>query len=276
MRMHVEEMLEIMRCWRCHEYIKGGEGEQHPPSPDDGVRPSVENGLITLQCSGCSRNYIFSDGVFSEEISDDVSGLEDKDLDRLSAERLGFTPCPKERRAEQEKLIDRLDLFEDSKVLDVSPDTSRNLSSISRYLTDEGRVVGVGPSAETFGVARMIRDDLGVPVGFVQGQPESLPFNDNTFNAVLYVGELSTRLERVKILKELVRVAIPQAKIVVAEEGLPPLLRKALGKPQLCEAPPVGAVPGGELKSFELDWGDAELFYIFEMTKKGASTTLSR
>lgn len=55
-----------------------------------------------------------------------------------------------------------------------------------------------------------------------------LPYKNGTFNGVLHVGGINTFGERRRALCEMVRVAKPNARIVIVDEGLAPGEEKSL------------------------------------------------
>jgi ubiquinone/menaquinone biosynthesis C-methylase UbiE len=58
-----------------------------------------------------------------------------------------------------------------------------------------------------------------------------LPYKENSFDAVIHVGGVNTFGDRAKALNEMVRVAKPNARIVIVDEGLSPHDQKTfLGK----------------------------------------------
>ena len=81
-----------------------------------------------------------------------------------------------------------------------------------------GYVVGLDFCREMLGVARSkIRSEVGLPVAWVQGKAESLPFSGETFDCITVGFALRHVADLVGTLKEIVRVLKPGGRLGIVE-----------------------------------------------------------
>lgn len=150
-------------------------------------------------------------------------------------------------RAMREQYLKELDISGNSKVLEVSIGTGANL----RYLPRDAKYFGVDISWDMLKRCSMLSSRSGIDSELVLAEAENLPFVNNAFDAVF--NALSFRLinDKAKALAEMVRVAKPGAKIIIAD--------------QLKTGAPVELLPRGvkKVKVKEVDdWGMYCLSFI--------------
>lgn len=177
---------------------------------------------------------------------------------------------PTERR----RMVELLDAPRGGRILEVAVGTGSNLPYLSQAVGPTGENVALDLSVAMMRVARALAASLPVAVHFIRADACSLPFADDTFDAVFYFGGLNLFGDVTAALREMVRVAKPGATIVAGDEGMSePMRRKWLGrlmgrmnKLNLCR-PPFGQVPWDEVEDFELHWAWRELFYVMRFRK---------
>ncbi len=104
------------------------------------------------------------------------------------------------------------------RVLDLAAGTGVVARAAARHLGDSGRVVAMDSSGSLLGFGRQIAlsDPATAEIVFRKGSPESLPFEDEAFDAVLYQQGLRPPLVSPLVLTEIRRVLRPGGRIACA------------------------------------------------------------
>jgi ubiquinone/menaquinone biosynthesis C-methylase UbiE len=114
--------------------------------------------------------------------------------------------------------MDRLELKEGAKILEVGIGTGDNLPYLHEHLRD----------FETYGVdisGSMLRRCAGnlkkwkIETDLFLAQAERLPFKAETFDVVFHLGAINFFSDKKGAIEEMIRVARPQSKIVLADES---------------------------------------------------------
>jgi ubiquinone/menaquinone biosynthesis C-methylase UbiE len=130
--------------------------------------------------------------------------------------KIGFLGFGGERKARKE-VLDRLELG-GGRVLEVSIGTGANLP----YLFETGcvgEVYGLDISAGQLARCGSLITKRGWPVDLFLGTAEALPFKTETFDSVLHIGGINFFSGKKQAIDEMIRVARPGAKIVIADES---------------------------------------------------------
>jgi ubiquinone/menaquinone biosynthesis C-methylase UbiE len=217
-----EGSLELMRCPLCHGElvldVEETQGEE------------VSSGL--LDCSVCKKEYKIRDGIPDFVLPELLNETDEKwmrsyDRTARSYELMMGTLIPLlsmgSEPLERRRWIRQLQIEPGDHVLDVSTGTGRNLSFIAKHVCSKGRISAMDISHGALSIAEMkIRKKRWKNVELQRANASHLPFKNDTFNAVLHVGGINTFGEKRRALCEMVRVAKPNAKIVIVDEGLAP------------------------------------------------------
>lgn len=119
------------------------------------------------------------------------------------------------------RMIERLDLKKGDKVLEVSIGTGSNLPYIHEKVGHTGKIYGLDISEGMLEKCRANAGKEKIQVELKVGNAsERLPYPDNSFDAVLNFGAFNFFADKKRALKEMIRVAKPDAKIVVGDETL--------------------------------------------------------
>jgi ubiquinone/menaquinone biosynthesis C-methylase UbiE len=105
------------------------------------------------------------------------------------------------------------------RVLEVGVGSGLNLSLYGRAVT---RVFALDPSLELLGFAREQAASARVPVIFVRGKAEQLPFTASLFDTVVMTWTLCSIPDPAAALAEMRRVLNPGGKLLFVEHGLSP------------------------------------------------------
>jgi ubiquinone/menaquinone biosynthesis C-methylase UbiE len=242
-----------------------------------------------LKCKACDREYKIEDRIPDFLLTD---RLEERDrrwmqeYDRMARTydlvmchllpffSLGLEPL------ERNRWVKRLQIQRGDMVLDVSTGTGRNIPFIASRIGKEGKLFAMDISRVVLDYAKR-KVKQGWSVEFQRANAAYLPYKSGVFDAVMHVGGINTFGEKRKALQEMVRVAKPEGKIVIVDEGLAPGKEKSfiggfllrLNRLYWCK-PPIDLLPG-ETKNLQVDWGILPLlgflpfwpYYIMELQK---------
>jgi demethylmenaquinone methyltransferase / 2-methoxy-6-polyprenyl-1,4-benzoquinol methylase len=131
---------------------------------------------------------------------------------------MSFGQDPRWRRA----LLDAVDPRPGQRVLDVATGTGLVAFGLARRGAE---VVGLDQSEDMLAGARRRAADHPERAGrltFVQGEAESLPFDDNEFDGLTFTYLLRYVDDRLATMRELARVVKPGGRIGMVEFGVPP------------------------------------------------------
>lgn len=205
--------LELLCCPNCHaalhlSYERGDE--------------IVAEG--SLRCSACGTGFPIENGI-AQFISPEELGGPNRRFVRFydwfsRFEALSFKvsslPFGGERKARGE-VLDRLDPNSE-RVLEVSVGSGGNL----RYLFEQpavGHVCGLDISAGQLAQCRRLVAREEWPVDLFLATAEKMPFKTESFDCVFHVGGINFFSEKKKAIDEMIRVARPGSKIVIADES---------------------------------------------------------
>jgi ubiquinone/menaquinone biosynthesis C-methylase UbiE len=190
----------------------------------------------TLHCPRCKINFPVKHGIvhfISSEELDKLSRRFARFYDLLSGvyplfAKAALMPFGGERKARKE-VLDRLELNGGS-VLEVSVGTGVNLP----YLFESpgvGDVYGLDISLGELERCRGFARSRGWSVDLFFGTAEALPFKEDSFDTVLHIGGINFFSDRKRAIDEMIRVARPGTRIVIADENenLARLLGRAPG-----------------------------------------------
>ncbi len=178
----------------------------------------------TLVCAGCARLYPVRGGIPSFVEPEDAR-IPDHRFARFydwfsrfygPLMKIGFLGFGGERKARRE-VLDRLELKR-GRLLEVSVGTGSNLP----YLFESpniGEVYGLDISPGQLKQCRKLIARRGWPVELFLGTAEALPFRDESFDSVLHIGGINFFSEKKRAIEEMIRVAKPGTRIVIADES---------------------------------------------------------
>ena len=104
------------------------------------------------------------------------------------------------------------------RVLDLGCGAGTDSLVAAQMVGPEGRVVGIDMTPEMLVKARSAADELGAAnVEFVQGEAESLPFHDASFDVVVSNGVIDLIPDKDVVFSELHRVLAPGGRLQIAD-----------------------------------------------------------
>ena len=117
----------------------------------------------------------------------------------------------------RQRMFALLDVRPGAALLDVGCGAGNDVQDLAKLVGPSGRVVGIDSSATMIQQARARTAEAQLPVEFVQGDAYQLPFAEHTFDGCLSSRVFKHLAEPERALFEMVRVARPGTRIVVAE-----------------------------------------------------------
>jgi ubiquinone/menaquinone biosynthesis C-methylase UbiE len=217
-----EDSLQFMCCPLClGELVLNAE-------------KTVENEVFSgsLKCSLCKKEYKIHNEIPDFLLPEFLNERDRKWMrayDRMAPSydlmmgilipSLSIGLEPFERRT----LTKQLQIERGEHVLDISTGTGRNLSLIAKSVGPNGRISGMDISSGALFYAKIkIDKKKWKNVELQRANASYLPYKNDTFDAVMHFGGINTFGEKKRALYEMVRVAKPNAKIVIIDEGLAP------------------------------------------------------
>ena len=171
---------------------------------------------------------------------------------------------------ERGKAICRLNLKHNHRVLEVCAGTGSNLALMAKQIGPEGRLFGLDISPSMLSRCRRKLRHRKVEADLVQGEAAHLPFADDAFDAVLHHGGIAEFGDKRGAIDEMMRVAKPDAKVVICDAGVSTdrklsLTNRLLLKfqPVYEQPPPVELVPS-RAKDLHLTWFHGGGWYMIE------------
>jgi ubiquinone/menaquinone biosynthesis C-methylase UbiE/uncharacterized protein YbaR (Trm112 family) len=177
-----------------------------------------------LSCSQCERRFRIDNGIAHFIDRADLEGS-DRDFARsydwLSHvyslfTKMAFLGFGGDRKARRE-VLDRLELNE-GRLLEVSIGTGDNLP----YLFESpgvGEVYGLDISGGQLARCKSLVTKRGWAVDLFLGTAEALPFKAESFDSILHIGGINFFSHKKEAIDEMIRVARPGSKIVIADES---------------------------------------------------------
>ncbi len=246
--------LELLCCPGCHGTLSLLGGGDHEVVTE-----------ASLFCAHCERTFPIESGITHFIDPAELNGLNRGFarfydwFSRVYAPLTGaaFLFFGGERKARKE-VLDRLEL-NGGRVLEVSIGSGSNLPYLFES-PEVGEVYGLDISAGQLARCKRFADKRGWPVDLFLGTAEALPFKAECFDSVLHIGGINFFSNKRRAIDEMIRVARPGSKIVIADEServarllyrISRLSRPHRGKPPDLAAP-VNLVPD-TMKETRLD-----------------------
>ena len=181
----------------------------------------VDEGI--LFCTECDRSYPIKNGIPQFIETGDLEGPNRRFAryyDRLAPfysifVKAALFPFGGDRKARKE-ILNRLDL-KGGRILEVSIGNGINLPYLFEN-SNLGQVYGLDISKGQLSQCRKLTDKRGWDIDLFLGIAEKLPFQDESFDSVLHIGGINFFTGRKQAIDEMIRVAKPGSKIVIADE----------------------------------------------------------
>jgi len=172
--------------------------------------------------------------------------------------------------------LDELEVTSESRVLEVSVGTGRNLQFLPRSASYIGLDISWGMLKQCQRNAAKWKLDLTL----MMGNAERLPFKDEVFDVVFHFGGINFFDNKAAAICEMIRVAKPGTKFVIGDEnealaakyGKLPVTEQFYGRRKQAITAPVDLLPPGmqDVRVKDIAGGD---LYCLSFRKPGGGTT---
>lgn len=259
--------LEEMACPNCHGrviFVDLPQGEGY-------------------HCPACNMDYPVVEGIGHFVQPEALTGLNKRFAGMydwfswayrlFSKAAFAYIGMPEEQG--RREVTDRLDP-KGGRVLEVSIGPGVNLPYLV-HRPDVGEIYGLDLSLGQLRRCRAYVAQRGWIVQLDLGNAEHLPYQDNTFGGVFHVGGINFFNDKQKAIQEMIRVAKPGARILIADESekgarayekLIPGFKNSFGGEREVIQPPIDLVPPEMLERRVFDIWKGWL-YCIEFRKPG-------
>lgn len=183
---------------------------------------------------------------------------------------LPFITYRADEHAVRERMVNKLEMRVDAKVLEIGCGTGRGAVHLARRLGNGGKLYlqEISPRLLAIAVKKLQAQSIAAEFSLANGS--YLPFPDDFFDAAHHFGGVNTFAEIPRCLSELARVVKPGGKVVIGDEGLGPWLRNTeMGRimtnsnPLLRCEPPLQSLPATATE-VQLEYIMMGAFYVIE------------
>ncbi len=216
-----------------------------------------------LYCKTCSTNYSILEGIpcFIEpekliDSSRHFSGLRDSfSWGYAPFSKVAFAYIGMDEATGRCEITDQLEP-RGGRVLDVSVGSGVNLPYLVRR-QDVGEVFGLDTSPEQLKRCQNLLRKKSWAVDLCLGNEERLPFQDASFDAIFNIGGINLINNKKAAIDEMIRVAKPGARVLIADETKKgalgyekffPVFKNAFGGSRELHIPPIDLVPSRMLE----------------------------
>lgn len=177
-----------------------------------------------LSCEKCKKEFSINDGIAQFLSTEELAGNNRASqkfynffapfFDLFNKVVLLMIGGEENARLEYMK---RLELKDGCRVLEVSVGTGANLSFVPRF-SQNTELWGLDISSAQLARCNKKLKKLGLQSQLVLGRAEELPFKDQSFDIVFHIGGINFFSDRKRAIEEMIRVAKPGTKILIADE----------------------------------------------------------
>jgi len=242
---------------------------------------AVLPGRDGYHCPSCKKDYPVVDGIAYFIQAEELTGL-NKTFARMydwfswgyrAFSKIAFAFIGMREEEGRREVTDRLEP-KGGRVLEVSIGPGVNLPYLVGR-SDVGELYGLDISLGQLKRCREYAAHRGWQVQLDLGNAEQLPYQDNTFDGVFHIGGINFFNDKKKAIEEMIRVAKPGARILIADETekgaqgyekFIPGFKDSFGRKREAIQPPIALVPDSMLEKHIFDiWKG--WFYCLEFRK---------
>jgi ubiquinone/menaquinone biosynthesis C-methylase UbiE len=254
--------LEIFCCPECHSRL----------ALDRGADKDTDSGS-RLICKGCGRIYNsyldHPDFLGNKELQHPTRWI--KYMRTVYAKvyttvtNIMFIPCGGARNARLE-VMERLEIKKDDYVLETGIGAGDNLPYLNRMF-DVHTYFGLDIQKQMIRLCKKNMKKWGLAGIICRADAQALPYADESFDFVFHLGAINLFTDKKKAIEEMIRVAKPGTKIVIADETekAGKLLNIFMGKQEEI-IPPVELVPDN-MEDIKLEFIWKDYGYLIEFRK---------
>lgn len=257
-----DNYLKILQCPKCSSKL------DIKMLGDDG-----SESLTQLNCGACGTVYgsflDYPDFLVGEELQHPGKWI--KFVRSVYAKvytpatNLMFAICGGADRARRE-VLSRLDIKRGDKVLETGIGAGENFEYLNEMF-EPGEYYGLDIQKQMLKLCRKNLEKWKIEAMICLADAEALPYRDESFDSVFHLGAINLFGDKKKAIDEMIRVARPGTKVVIADETekANKLLRFIMGKQEEV-VPPVDLVPS-DMEDIRLDYIWNYYGYLIEFRK---------
>ncbi len=205
--------LDLLACPACRGALT---------APSDSA-PVIDSGA--LHCPRCQKDYPIKQSIPQFIRLEDLTGFNRRFARMYDWFSWGYRLFMKaafafigmDEEAARREITDRLEP-NGGRVLEVSIGPGVNLPYFLMKRPDVGEVFGLDISLGRLALCRRFVRRQGWEVDLFLGNGEQLPFKDESFESIFHIGGVSFFKDKQAAIGEMIRVAKPGARILIADE----------------------------------------------------------
>lgn len=186
---------------------------------------SIQDGHFTIHCEYCSKDYNGNDSMIDFLGSDYLkfSGKWEKWIRQLYA--MAYTPltnamfivCGGVGNAKRE-VLERLEVKDNDRVLETGVGAAENFYLLNKKAKN---LKFYGNDIQDQMLMHSIKNmrKWKIKANLYKADAQNLPFEDESFDVVFHLGSINLFPDKKKAIDEMIRVAKPGTKIVIADES---------------------------------------------------------
>lgn len=257
--------LDLLACPFCHDCLDyAGSGKK-----------TIHAGLLI--CSRCKKDFPIVDGIPHFIQPEALTGF-DRRFSRMydwfswayrAFSKIAFAYIGMDEETGRREITDRLEP-RGGRVLEVSVGPGVNLPYLMKR-SDVGEAFGLDISLGQLKRCQSYVAKKGWGVDLFLGSGEQLPFQDESFEGVFHVGGINFFNDKKSAIAEMIRVAKPGTRILIADETekgaqgyekFVPGFKKSFGGKRSVIVPPIDLVPASMLEPRAFDVWKGWLYCI--------------
>lgn len=207
------KQMELLCCPECNGGL------------DTGKNQTANNREFILQCKNCSIDFAGNENFidFMGARALDYSGKWEKWIRTLYAKiytpatNFMFLICGGVKNAKKE-VLDHLEIEDDQKILETGIGASENFYLLNKKAKN---LEFYGNDIQDQMLIHSIRNlkKWNIRANLYKSDAQFLPFEDESFDVVFHLGSINLFPDKKRAIEEMIRVAKPGSKIVIADES---------------------------------------------------------
>jgi len=204
--------LELLCCPECNAALKL-------------QKPHSDNDKLILHCENCSKDYVGNEDFidFMGGKSLEFSSKWEKQIRSLYAKiytpatNAMFLLCGGVKNAKRE-VLEQLEIKNNQKILETGVGAAENIYLLNKKASN---LEFYGNDIQNQMLIHSVRNlkKWDIKANLYRSDAQYLPFKDESFDVVFHLGSINLFPDKKKAIDEMIRVAKPGTKIVIADES---------------------------------------------------------
>lgn len=246
--------IALLSCPSCRSALQSGQ-----------VCSSSEQ-VVQLHCSGCGEVYSDEGGILRFVAQQEIENTYPEIATQARAAARFYDFVSVQQFLEiigigvdeaRQQYLGRLEIAPGARVLDIGAGTGAEMIHLAKQ-TPDLQLHGLDLSIDMLRQCQRKLKKAGMAAELYVGLAERLPFKDSTFDVVFHMGAFNEFRDKPAAVAEMIRVARPDTRIMVADEwltsentqtGVGRRLREMYPSMTLDAEPPVDLIPPDMLQT---------------------------